>query len=122
LLPARVGAGLDVSFAGRTFDTALLTDLPASTDPCGVNGELEIDPPYTEGWTPRDGWITAPHQAEAVPRWLERAGIPGQRSLARASYGTATTSVSSADIWSPSRPSEPCSRLSHLGGSERRSI
>ena len=76
MLPARVGAGLDVSFAGRTFDTALLTDLPASTDPCGVNGELEIDPPYTEGWTPRDGWMTAPHQAEAVPRWLERAGHP----------------------------------------------
>lgn len=31
---------LDRSFAGRTFDSALLADLPASVDPCGENGEF----------------------------------------------------------------------------------
>jgi uncharacterized protein (TIGR00290 family) len=30
---------LDASFAGRTFDEALLADLPASVDPCGERGE-----------------------------------------------------------------------------------
>jgi hypothetical protein len=40
----------------------------------GEDIELELDPPYAEQWTPRDGWITAPHQAGASPRWLERAG------------------------------------------------
>ena len=31
---------LDKSFAGRTFDDALLDDLPATVDPCGENGEF----------------------------------------------------------------------------------
>ena len=31
---------LDRSFAGRTFDAALLDDLPAGVDPCGENGEF----------------------------------------------------------------------------------
>ncbi len=31
---------LDPSFAGRTFDHALLTDLPPTVDPCGENGEF----------------------------------------------------------------------------------
>jgi uncharacterized protein (TIGR00290 family) len=31
---------LDRSFAGRTFDAALLAALPASVDPCGENGEF----------------------------------------------------------------------------------
>lgn len=31
---------LDRSFAGRDFDAALLTALPASVDPCGENGEF----------------------------------------------------------------------------------
>ena len=31
---------LDASFAGRAFDRALLTDLPAAVDPCGENGEF----------------------------------------------------------------------------------
>lgn len=31
---------LDVSFAGRTFDHALLADLPSTVDPCGENGEF----------------------------------------------------------------------------------
>ena len=31
---------LDRSFAGRTFDQALLKDLPPGTDPCGENGEF----------------------------------------------------------------------------------
>ena len=31
---------LDRSFAGRTFDFALLRDLPAGVDPCGENGEF----------------------------------------------------------------------------------
>ena len=33
-------ARLDLSFAGREFDTALLADLPAGVDPCGENGEF----------------------------------------------------------------------------------
>lgn len=40
----------------------------------GEDIELELDPPYAEQWTPREGWITAPHQGEAASRWLERAG------------------------------------------------
>jgi len=31
---------LDASFVGRTFDHAMLTDLPASVDPCGERGEF----------------------------------------------------------------------------------
>ena len=31
---------LDRSFAGRTFDSSLLADLPAGVDPCGENGEF----------------------------------------------------------------------------------
>ena len=31
---------LDRSFAGRAFDSDLLNDLPAGTDPCGENGEF----------------------------------------------------------------------------------
>jgi uncharacterized protein (TIGR00290 family) len=31
---------LDRSFAGRTFDTQLLADLPATVDPCGERGEF----------------------------------------------------------------------------------
>ena len=31
---------LDPSFAGRTYDAALLEDLPDSVDPCGENGEF----------------------------------------------------------------------------------
>jgi uncharacterized protein (TIGR00290 family) len=31
---------LDRAFAGRTFDRALLGDLPATVDPCGENGEF----------------------------------------------------------------------------------
>lgn len=31
---------LDRTFAGRTFDTRLLGDLPAGVDPCGENGEF----------------------------------------------------------------------------------
>jgi uncharacterized protein (TIGR00290 family) len=31
---------LDPGFAGRTFDAALLADLPAGVDPCGENGEF----------------------------------------------------------------------------------
>jgi uncharacterized protein (TIGR00290 family) len=31
---------LDPSFAGRSFDEHLLTDLPAGVDPCGENGEF----------------------------------------------------------------------------------
>jgi hypothetical protein len=40
----------------------------------GENIELEVDPPYEERWTPREGWMTAPHHDETGPRWLERAG------------------------------------------------
>jgi diphthamide synthase (EF-2-diphthine--ammonia ligase) len=31
---------LDGAFAGREFDAALLTELPAAVDPCGENGEF----------------------------------------------------------------------------------
>ncbi|HEV2488532.1 MAG TPA: hypothetical protein VGT03_01895 [Candidatus Acidoferrales bacterium] len=31
---------LDAKFAGRAFDAQLLSDLPASVDPCGENGEF----------------------------------------------------------------------------------
>jgi uncharacterized protein (TIGR00290 family) len=33
-------ARLERSFAGRSFDHALLADLPANVDPCGENGEF----------------------------------------------------------------------------------
>ena len=31
---------LDAAFCGRTFDDALLADLPPGFDPCGENGEF----------------------------------------------------------------------------------
>jgi len=33
-------AALDASFGGRTFDGAVLADLPEGVDPCGENGEF----------------------------------------------------------------------------------
>jgi uncharacterized protein (TIGR00290 family) len=43
---------LDRSFAGRAFDSDLLNDLPAGTDPCGENGEFHsfayAGPMFTE--------------------------------------------------------------------------
>jgi len=33
-------AQIDPQFAGREFDARLLSDLPSSADPCGVNGEF----------------------------------------------------------------------------------
>jgi diphthamide synthase (EF-2-diphthine--ammonia ligase) len=33
-------AKLPAGFAGRSFDTALLDDLPGGVDPCGENGEF----------------------------------------------------------------------------------
>ena len=43
---------LDRSFAGRTFDHALLNDLPSDVDPCGENGEFHsfacAGPMFTE--------------------------------------------------------------------------
>lgn len=33
-------AQIDPAFAGRTFDTELIGDLPAGADPCGENGEF----------------------------------------------------------------------------------
>lgn len=34
------GNALDRSFAGREYDAAFVTDLPAGVDPCGENGEF----------------------------------------------------------------------------------
>jgi uncharacterized protein (TIGR00290 family) len=46
---------LDAGFAGREFDDALLTELPASVDPCGERGEF-----HTFVWA-------GPHMREPVP-------------------------------------------------------
>ena len=59
---------LDRSFAGRTFDEQLLSDLPPQVDPCGENGEFHsfayAGPMFAEaiGVTPgeivdRDGFV-----------------------------------------------------------------
>ena len=37
---------LDAAFAGRSFDRAFLSDLPAGVDPCGENGEF-----HTFAWS-----------------------------------------------------------------------
>lgn len=43
---------LDPAFAGRTYDAALLDDLPDGVNPCGENGEFHTfvtdGPPFTE--------------------------------------------------------------------------
>jgi diphthamide synthase (EF-2-diphthine--ammonia ligase) len=43
---------LDPSFAGRSFDAALLRELPSTVDPCGENGEFHsfawAGPMFTE--------------------------------------------------------------------------
>jgi uncharacterized protein (TIGR00290 family) len=61
-------AKLDRSFAGRSFDTAFLADLPAGVDPCGENGEFhtfvhagpDFAIPITVGEiVERDGFIFA---------------------------------------------------------------
>ena len=52
---------LDRSFAGRTFDERLLSDLPAGADPCGENGEFHsfayAGPMFTEALTVTHGDI-----------------------------------------------------------------
>jgi uncharacterized protein (TIGR00290 family) len=44
-------ARLDLSFAGRELDAALIADLPAGVDPCGENGEFHTfvfdGPPFS---------------------------------------------------------------------------
>ena len=61
---------LDASFAGREYDAAFLTDLPAGIDPCGENGEFHTfvyDSPDFAGPIPvlagavirRDGFVFA---------------------------------------------------------------
>ncbi len=37
---AALATRIDRRFAGREFDAALLTELPASVDPCGERGEF----------------------------------------------------------------------------------
>jgi uncharacterized protein (TIGR00290 family) len=46
---------LDAKFAGRAFDEALLSDLPATADPCGERGEF-----HTFVWA-------GPHMRASVP-------------------------------------------------------
>jgi uncharacterized protein (TIGR00290 family) len=61
-------ARLDPSYAGRSFDRHLLSDLPAGVDPCGENGEFHtfvadgpvFSAPVTfehEGDVERDGFV-----------------------------------------------------------------
>jgi len=61
---------LDRSFAGRSFDSDLLNDLPPGTDPCGENGEFHsfalAGPMFTEAIkltvgdiVDRDGFVFA---------------------------------------------------------------
>jgi diphthamide synthase (EF-2-diphthine--ammonia ligase) len=58
------------SFAGRSFDRALLSELPAGVDPCGENGEFhscvwdgpmfrEPVPVATGNVVERDGFVFA---------------------------------------------------------------
>lgn len=52
---------LDRSFAGRAFDAAFLSDLPAGVDPCGENGEfhtfVSAGPMFREAVAVRSGEI-----------------------------------------------------------------
>jgi uncharacterized protein (TIGR00290 family) len=52
---------LDKSFAGRSFDAELLSDLPASIDPCGENGEFHTvvtaGPPFAHPIETRVGEV-----------------------------------------------------------------
>ena len=52
---------LDRSFAGRTFDDALLNDLPPGIDPCGENGEFHSfafgGPMFTEELNVKTGAV-----------------------------------------------------------------
>jgi uncharacterized protein (TIGR00290 family) len=41
---------LDPSFVGRSFDDALLADLPAGVDPCGENGEFHTFVTWAPGF------------------------------------------------------------------------
>lgn len=76
---------LDPAFAGRTFDAALLSELPGSVDPCGENGEFHTfafagpmfpSPlPVAPGTVvERDGFVfadlrLATSPPDAVPAW-----------------------------------------------------
>jgi uncharacterized protein (TIGR00290 family) len=91
---------LDRAFAGRIFDAELLSDLPASVDPCGENGEfhtfafagpmfpspLSIESgPIVE----RDGFVFADVQL-AAPRPAHGSGPDCARS-ARSAEGAPAT-------------------------------
>lgn len=58
---------LDPAFVGRTFDAALLADLPKSVDPCGENGEFHTF--VTSG-----PMLAEPLSVEVGPR-VERDGF-----------------------------------------------
>ena len=58
---------LDPSFAGRTFDAAMLADLPAGVDPCGENGEFHT-------FVTRGPMLAEPLGVEVGPR-VERDGF-----------------------------------------------
>jgi uncharacterized protein (TIGR00290 family) len=69
---------LPAEFAGRKFDERLLTDLPASTDPCGENGEFHTC-------------------VVAGPMFADRlAVVPGER-LQRDGYGYCDLVLEKAD-------------------------
>lgn len=72
---------LDVSFAGRMFDSALLADLPAGVDPCGENGEFHtfvIDGPiFRRSIRCRPGAVVSRnnfHFADLLP--LSESSVP----------------------------------------------
>ena len=94
---------LDRSFAGRTFDAALLADLPAAVDPCGERGEF-----HTFAFAgPMFSRTVSVLPGETVERdnfiYAELLPTPGPASTGPASTGSSSiASISSDD---PVRPS-----------------
>lgn len=79
---------LDISFAGRMFDSELLADLPASVDRCGENGEFHtfvIDGPiFQRGIRYRPGAVVSRnnfHFADLLPVSAASVSTKNQKSI-----------------------------------------
>lgn len=89
---------LPESFAGRTFDAALLADLPADVDPCGEAGEFHTfayaGPMFAAPLAPtvgevvaRDGFVFADVRC-AEPPPLDNGDIDGSTSTSKSTNGS----------------------------------
>jgi len=90
---------LPASFAGRSFDTALLSDLPSTVDPCGEDGEFHT-------FVHSGPIFRAPMSCAWVETVLREEAICVRRPLASAVHSRCTPSAFVLRSWQPEDAAE----------------